>query len=250
MISRLLSILRGGGGGGTAGGCVANSPIMTGLYSCAENNGCAALGDSSHADGDGTVAGGFASSAHNWNTQAPGAASSAHGFDSWAAADLSMAIGNQSATLEQSDFAHSSGQFAERGDNQYRFHELKGETPGNGPSELVELKIGNNPNDLRPGRVYAVKCTALALLMGGGTANPEFAHFSLRFVLAVNSSGDALISEVKQEDPIILGETLDGCSLLPQVSGPYWTLTYANRELTTANVRVVARVEFVELLGS
>lgn len=252
-MNRLLSILRGGGGG-TAGGCVAFNATITGLHACAENSNNTASGEASHAEGDTTIAAGNYSHAQNWNTQAAGVASSAHGFDCWAPADLSMAIGNQSATLEQSDFAHSSGQFAERGDNQYRFHELRGETPGVVPGESVKLRIGNTENDVRPGRVYAVTCTVLAVRMGEGPGPRDYAQFVRRFVLTgVRNSGfNETISAVQAETDIISGPTFAGASLLPEVTqfNNEWTLTLALGEFVTANIRAVAHAEFVELLAS
>jgi len=251
MISRLLSILSGGGGG-TGGGCVAHNATMTGLYACAENNGCTASGDSSHAEGDGSTASGFNAHAQNWNTQAAGVASSAHGFDTAATADLSLAAGSQAETLVQTDFAHASGQFAERGDCQYRFHELRGETPGVAPGETVKLRMGNNECDLRPGRVAAVTATVIVNRMGVGEAAAEFAHFVRRFVLRCSPGGNATISTVREENDILQGATFAGASLLPEATGfdNTWSLTFALPELVQANTRAIAHVEFVELLGS
>lgn len=252
-MNRLLSILSGAGGGGSpAGGCVANNPTITGLYACAENNNCTAAGESAHAEGDGCTAEGNYTHAQNWATKAIGVASSAHGFDSWAESDISMATGNQSLALVQSDFAHASGQFSERGDCQYRFHELRGETPGVAPGESVKLRIGNNENGMRPGRVYAVTCTVLAVLMGVGSGTPEYAQYVRRFVLTCDPGFNSTISAVREETDITSGATFAGASVLPEAAGfsNEWTLTFALPELVTANVRAVAHAEFVELLGT
>ncbi|HEV8246709.1 MAG TPA: hypothetical protein VGP93_13115 [Polyangiaceae bacterium] len=246
-MNRLLSILSGAGAGG--GGCVANGATMTGLYSCAENNNCTASGDSSHAEGDGSTATALAAHAQNWNTLASGVGSSAEGFDTYAESDISHAGGSQAWTLVQTDFAHASGQFAERGDAQYRFHELRGETPGVAVGETVRLRIGNNECDLRPGRVAAVTATVVANVVGSDP--PEYAQFVRRFVLACSVGGNATISTVREENDITEGSTLAGSSVLAEATGfdNTWSLTFGLAELTQANVRAVAHVEFVELGG-
>lgn len=241
--------LSGQPGGG--GACTSNGAIITGAFACAENNNCEASGDSSNATGDGTRAAGFASCSVCWSTQAVGAGSFAANFDTAASADTSFACGNQSQTFVQSDFAHASGAFADRGDAQWRFNELKGTTPGLAAGESVDLQVNfGTPNELRSGVCYYVVVTAIAIAMGVGAGSKRSQSYERRFLLNVDSAGAVEVSTV-EEGPDLTGGVGWGASLLPQ-PGDFsnsWKLTYQLNEGTTLQTRILAHVEYLEVLG-
>lgn len=241
-----------GGAPGGGGACVSNAPIITGLYACAENDGCEASGDASHATGYQTRAAGFASTAMGANTQAVGGYSTAMGINTAAGIGADVACGNESEARQQADFVHAAGGFGSvRGTAQWRFNEYRGQTFGNAGGESVELKIGNNPNPVDSGRCYYVIVTCIGVLMGVGAGTKQSGSFERRFLMNVDSGGTASFSAVTDGPDIVVGATFVGATIIP-APGDFsneWKLTFSLNEAVTAAVNVCAHVEFLEVQG-
>jgi len=234
-----------------AEGLSANS---AGVAAHAEGSNCSAVGSSAHAEGLTTTANADGSHSEGNACVALGTASHAECFQSVATGNNSSATGGQSNAWLDSDFAHAGGAFGAAGDAQYRRSVVKGSTPGALPGESVALQLGilQAPITLRPSTVYGVTVRATATVMGLGAAARQAAYYHLEFLVAVTSAGNVTVSAVTAVvAPIIIGAGFVGATLVPSGVNPNeLRLTFNIGGLLTVNSRIVASVEYVEVLGT
>jgi hypothetical protein len=245
----------------------------SGDFSHAEGNSCDALGDYSHAEGDGTEADGLYSHAEgsgsattddyahaqNFNTSAARGGHAegdscsttndfahAEGRLSVAGGKRSHAQGVQAVTSREAQDTMAAGAFSVAGDAQASGLVLRGTTPGAGAGESVVLRYGaafDQDFTLANSRSYTMVVTAIAQ----GTTPQQLQSFKQMFAVRVDNLGVATMAALGTAEQIgdvaAASWTLTGTV----IAGPQFRLTF-NTGATTEATRVVAKVDFVEVL--
>lgn len=230
----------------------------TGTGGHAEGVSSSCSGFAAHSEGYQNTATGDASHVQGQSCHALGVQSHAEGFQSVAQGNISHASGATSCAWNNSDYAHAGGGFAVAGDAQFRSTELQGATPGNaaGESQVLTQGILAEAVNLRPSTSYGCKVRATATRMALGAAPREAVLFDLLFLLTVDSAGVVTVSAVTAVGPIVAGAGFVGATLVPSgvnqvgATPPALALTFAIAGGLTVQSRIVAHIEYVEILGN
>jgi hypothetical protein len=221
-------------------GCFAD-----GFYSVAEGASCQTTDDFANATNFGCTAG-FGGHAEGDTCSTTGDFAHAEGRQSVGGGKRSHAQGVQAVTSRESQDAMAGGAFAVAGDAQSSGLVMRGSTPGAAPGESVILAYGaafDQIFTLANNTSYTMVVTAIAQ----GTTPQQIQSFKQMFAIRVDGVGAptlAALGTLEQiGDAAAVSWTLTGSV----VAGPEFRLTF-NTGTTTEATRVVAKIDFVEVL--
>jgi hypothetical protein len=237
------------GNGGTADGHYSRAGgsgcQSSGYYSVAEGASCQTNDDFANATNFGTTAG-FGGHAEGDTCSTTGEFAHAEGRLSVGGGKRSHAQGVQAVTSRESQDAMAGGCFVTAGDAQGSSLVLRGSTPGALPGESVNLRYGaafDQDFTLANDTTYTMVVTGTAL----SAASAIMQSFKQMFSVRVDNLGNATLAGTgtldQTGDAGAVSWTLVGAVAV----GPLFVLTF-NTGVTTEAVRVVARVDFVEVL--